>query len=63
MNETIAFGDGLNDLEMLGIVGKGFIMENGSETLKKLLPNLEIIGNNTNDGVAKKLKEIFKIKK
>ncbi|OQY42256.1 MAG: haloacid dehalogenase [Fusobacteriia bacterium 4572_74] len=61
IEETIAFGDGLNDLEMLGLVGKGFIMGNGSPTLKETLPNLEVIGNNTNDGVAKKLKEIFKI--
>jgi len=59
--ETIAFGDGLNDLEMLGVVGKGFIMENGSPILKDALPHLEVIGNNTDNGVAKKLKEIFKI--
>lgn len=63
IEETIAFGDGLNDLEMLGLVGKGFIMENGSQTLKETLPHLEIIGNNTNDGVAKKLEEIFEIKR
>lgn len=63
IEETIAFGDGLNDLEMLDLVGKGFIMENGNDILKKKLPYLEVIGNNTNDGVAKKLEEIFKIKK
>lgn len=63
IEETIAFGDGLNDLEMLGLVGKGFIMENGSPILKEKLPHLEIIDNNINDGVAKKLEEIFNIKK
>lgn len=62
IEETIAFGDGLNDLEMLGLVGKGFIMKNGSQTLKETLPHLEIIGSNTGDGVAKKLEEIFETK-
>jgi len=62
IEETIAFGDGLNDLEMLGLVGKGFIMENGSSTLKEKLPHLEVIGNNINDGVARKLEDIFNIK-
>lgn len=61
IEETIAFGDGLNDLEMLKLVGKGFIMENGSQTLKEILPHLDIIGNNSDDGVAKKLEKIFDI--
>jgi Cof subfamily protein (haloacid dehalogenase superfamily) len=61
LSETISFGDGLNDLDMLSITGKAFIMKNGSETLKKALPHLEVIGNNTEDGVANKIKEIFKI--
>lgn len=59
LEETIAFGDGLNDLEMLSSVGEGFIMGNGSPRLKALLPNNEVIKTNDEDGVAKKLKEIF----
>lgn len=59
LEESIAFGDGLNDYEMLSIVGKSFIMGNGSPRLKASLPNIEIIDSNTNNGVAKKLKEIF----
>ena len=61
LSETISFGDGLNDLEMLSITGKAFIMKNGSKTLKETLPNLEVIGSNTEDGVAKKLEEIFEV--
>ena len=59
LEETIAFGDGLNDYEMLSSVGQGFIMGNGSSRLKEKLPQYEIIQTNDNDGVAKKLKELF----
>ena len=34
LEQTIAFGDGLNDLEMLQLVGHGVAMENAHETLK-----------------------------
>lgn len=59
MDETIAFGDGLNDLEMLSMVKTGYIMGNGSPRLKHSLPNNPIIGNNNEDGLAKKLQELF----
>jgi len=55
--EVMAFGDGLNDYEMLEWVGKGLIMENADKNLIEKLPNLEIIGNNNDDGVAKYLSE------
>lgn len=59
LHETIAFGDGLNDYEMLSIVGKSFIMGNASSRLKEKLPNREIIGTCDEDAVAKKLEELF----
>lgn len=59
LEETIAFGDGLNDYEMLSSVGQGFIMGNGSPRLKEKLAHCEVIETNDNDGVAKKLKELF----
>lgn len=59
LDEAIAFGDGLNDLEMLSSVGEGYIMGNGSERLKKLLPKNEVILKNSEDGVAKKIEELF----
>jgi len=62
LSEAISFGDGLNDFEMLSITGKAFIMGNGSKTLKEALPHVEVIESNVEDGVAKKLKEIFEIK-
>lgn len=57
--DIIAFGDGFNDLEMLSVVGKGCIMENASEKLKKALPKNEIIGKNTDDAVANYLKKLY----
>lgn len=59
LDEVIAFGDGRNDYEMLSMVGKGFLMGNATERLKEKMPNNEIIDTCNNDGVAKKLKEIF----
>ncbi|KAH9578424.1 hypothetical protein LSM04_007932 [Trypanosoma melophagium] len=59
MNDVIAFGDGLNDVSMLSIVKKGCVMLNANPRLKEKLPHLEIIGSNIDDGVAKKLQEIF----
>ena len=44
---------------MLSSVGKGFIMGNGSPRLKALLPENEVIKTNAENGVAKKLQEIF----
>lgn len=57
--EAVAFGDGLNDVEMLSVVGKGFIMGNHNPKLKQVLPKNEVILSNDEDGVAQKLIEIF----
>ena len=57
--EAIAFGDGLNDKEMLQVVGKGIIMGNASEKLKKLLPDYEVIGTSSEDAEGHYLEKIF----
>lgn len=57
--ETVAFGDGLNDFEMLKEVGKGCLMGNCDYKLRQSLPNHEIIDTNDNDGVAKYLTKLF----
>ncbi|CCW62346.1 unnamed protein product [Phytomonas sp. EM1] len=61
MEDCIAFGDGLNDVELLQSVGKAFIMENANPRLRNMLPHLEVIGRNNDDAVAKKLSEIFQL--
>lgn len=52
LSETMAFGDGLNDFEMLNMVGKGLVMGNAGEKLRRKLPDNEVIGINNEDGLA-----------
>ena len=42
--ECMAFGDAMNDREMLAQVGKGFLMGNAMSELKTALPHLPVIG-------------------
>ena len=57
--EVISFGDGLNDYEMLDVVGEGLLMGNCNPRLKELLPNNRVIGRNDENGVAEYLKKVF----
>ncbi|CAM4274675.1 Cof-type HAD-IIB family hydrolase [Weissella hellenica] len=52
LNENLAaFGDGLNDAEMLAAAARPFAMINGDETLKDLYPLA--VDDNNHDGVLK----------
>lgn len=51
--ESISFGDGYNDENMLKSSGKGLIMGNAPDSLKNKLSHLEVILPNNHDGVAK----------
>lgn len=59
LKECIAFGDGMNDLEMLSMAGKGCIMRDAHQRLKDKLPNLEVIGANVDDAVAHYLRKMY----
>lgn len=59
--ETMAFGDGFNDYDMLSFVHKGLVMENAHDNLKESLPHLEIIGHHSKDAVAKYLENHFSL--
>lgn len=59
LRDIIAFGDGMNDYEMLKLVGKGILMGNSSDRLKESLPNNEITLTNSEDGVAVYLEKIL----
>mmetsp|Transcript_10609 Transcript_10609/g.19899 ORF Transcript_10609/g.19899 Transcript_10609/m.19899 type:complete len:311 (-) Transcript_10609:160-1092(-) len=62
LENCVAFGDGMNDLEMLGSVGKGLIMQNGDARLKSSLgPHCEVIGNNGENAVCKYLSNLYKL--
>ena len=49
---VFAFGDGMNDKEMLSLAGNGFVMNNAVSGLKDALPKCKIIGNNCDDAVG-----------
>ncbi|MDN6195188.1 MAG: Cof-type HAD-IIB family hydrolase [Atopostipes suicloacalis] len=54
--DTVAFGDGLNDLEMIEYVGKGIAMKNGFEELKA---KADFVTDSVfDDGIMKALKKI-----
>ncbi|AEW44809.1 sugar phosphatase [Serratia symbiotica str. 'Cinara cedri'] len=59
LKDCIAFGDGMNDLEMLSMAGKGCIMHNAHQRLKDQLPDLEVIGSNIYDAVPQYLSKMF----
>ena len=59
LQDSIAFGDGMNDFEMLSMAGKGCIMQNASAELKQSLPEIEIIGSNADDAVPHYLNKLF----
>ncbi|MGL4999659.1 Cof-type HAD-IIB family hydrolase [Cetobacterium sp.] len=59
LKHTIAFGDAFNDYEMLRVAGKGLVMLNGFEELKKEFQTLDFT--NDENGVARYLAEAFSI--
>ncbi|EPY29095.1 haloacid dehalogenase-like hydrolase [Angomonas deanei] len=61
-SESVAFGDGMNDLPMLQAVATPCVMQNSMEALFAALPEATVIGHHDEDGVAKKVVELFEIK-
>lgn len=48
--DTIAFGDNFNDLDMLEVVGQGYVMANGPEAVREAIGR--ITADNNSDGIA-----------
>lgn len=59
LSETVAFGDGMNDFEMLSMVGRGIVMGNAHSRLKQALPDHPQALTNDEDGVVEYLLSIF----
>ncbi|KAG5499874.1 hypothetical protein GH5_04010 [Leishmania sp. Ghana 2012 LV757] len=57
--KTIAFGDGMNEIEMLQTAGQGFVMSNAGEMLMQAAAELPVIGPNDEEGVAVKLEDLL----
>lgn len=61
LSDCIAFGDSMNDQEILGIVGRGCIMANADPKLCQVLPHLMQIGHHKDEAVASYLRALFTI--
>ncbi|WP_263078556.1 Cof-type HAD-IIB family hydrolase [Endozoicomonas sp. Mp262] len=57
--DAIAFGDGLNDFEMLQEVGKGILMGGADKKLRAKLPDNEVIGLANDNAVAEYLNNLY----
>jgi Cof subfamily protein (haloacid dehalogenase superfamily) len=59
LSDAIAFGDGMNDFEMLSMVGHGILMQNAAPRLAEALPSHRRARHCDEDGVAHHLIEIY----
>ena len=57
--QAIAFGDGMNDVDMLELVGKGIVMGSAGEKLRAKLPDNEVIGLSNDNAVANYLDALY----
>jgi Cof subfamily protein (haloacid dehalogenase superfamily) len=58
----VAFGDNMNDIDLLETAGHPFMMNNANPDLVKRLPSVPRIGNNFEAGVAHHLRKLFALK-
>jgi len=56
---VLAFGDNLNDVEMLTLAGRPHVMANAHPRLFELLPDATRIGHNDEEAVAQTLRELL----
>lgn len=57
LQDCIAFGDGMNDVEMLTMAGKGLLMGTAHPQVLAAIPAIERIGSHADDAVAHYLNE------
>ncbi|MEO9383936.1 Cof-type HAD-IIB family hydrolase [Chromobacterium phragmitis] len=57
--ECAAFGDNLNDAEMLALAGLPHVMANAHPELKRRLPDAPVIGDHDQAGVARQLARLL----
>lgn len=60
--DVMVLGDGMNDKEMLALVGHPVIMDNAAPAVKALFPNAPIARSNAEDGVAHYLTEYLNLR-
>ncbi|RKP58400.1 Cof-type HAD-IIB family hydrolase [Pararobbsia silviterrae] len=57
--DCVAFGDNMNDIDMLETAGRPFMMGNSNPDLIARLPHVPRIGNNFDAAVARQLTQLF----
>ena len=57
--ETIAFGDGQNDLEMLKWASESYVMDNASDAVKNACDRFKAAPSNREDGVAQVIERLI----
>ncbi|XZG69438.1 Cof-type HAD-IIB family hydrolase [Chitinibacteraceae bacterium HSL-7] len=60
-DDCVAFGDNLNDIQMLQTAGRGYAMGNANPALLAALPGIEVIGRNDEAGVARQLAALYQL--
>ncbi len=60
-SKCVAFGDNMNDIDLLETAGHPFMMNNANPALIARLPHVPRIGNNFEAGVAHQLRKLFSI--
>lgn len=60
--QSVAFGDNMNDIDLLETAGHPFMMNNANPALKARLPDVPRTGNNFDAGVAHQLRALFGLK-
>lgn len=60
-SHCVAFGDNMNDIDLLETAGHPFMMNNANPDLIARLPSVPRIGNNFEAGVAHHLRKLFSI--
>lgn len=60
-SRCVAFGDNMNDIDLLETAGYPFMMNNANPDLIARLPHIPRIGNNFEAGVAHHLRKLFSI--
>lgn len=60
IENTVGFGDFLNDIQMLEVVGRGYAMENAHPLVKAVAD--EVIGSNNDNSVVNKIIDLLELK-
>lgn len=59
--DCLAFGDGMNDVQMLQLAGTARLMGNASPRVREALPGIEAIGSHRDEAMAHYLQQLYQL--